>query len=174
MLHFQGSLKRLQQEAERLGLVLLTSDLGSVQDAAAQVASGRPLPTNPLEAQTIYPSTQTHSKDIDNTRDNLHPSRTAAGGMTDRVKGFAMSLAGGHGADQAVASEGHLGSKLASLPWSGSIALRSPTLGWSGATMWLFTVSAGHQPCIRFVLLAWTLVGLHVRSRLMSGSSSES
>lgn len=52
------------------------------------------------------------------------------------AKGSAQSLSG-------LGSEVDASVWPASKRWSGSIVHRSASLGWSGATMWLFTVSAG-------------------------------
>lgn len=145
MLHFQGGLKRLQEEAERLGLVLLTSNLTSVSSAAAQAAAG--LYVQPIDHHTSRLARSTSS--------------TAAATSSDAVGvgNYAGTPAG------IAASKGHLSSKdaaayadrvvdadaaartvrVANLAQSriaaASFAERQATLGWSGATMWLFTVS---------------------------------
>lgn len=121
MLHFQGGLKRLQDDAQRLSLVLLTSELTSVEDAASAAAAGLRLPG----------AAQAHSF----KSGDVHPSGSSA-----RTGGTAPDPQAAAGVGAWISR--HAGS-LGRL--ESSLVQRHATLGWSGATMWLFTVCARHR-----------------------------
>jgi len=149
--HFQGGLKRLQEEAERLGLVLLDSNLCSVEDVAAAAAAGscQPFPHTRLVRDGISSSADSlvgaigadKAADTDNLEslDARAPGVDASRSKQSGFRGFAKALVG----HQTDAVAGQRGSNLP-LGGSDSLVRRQATLGWSGATMWLFTVSGSY------------------------------
>lgn len=121
MLHFQGGIKRLQDEAQRLSMLLLTSELTSVEAAASAAAAGLRLPGAAAQAHS-FKSEDLHASAAGSS---VHTGRTASEPQASKGVGAWISR--------------HAGSldRLES-----SLVQRQATLGWSGATMWLFTVRA--------------------------------
>lgn len=115
MLHFQGGIKRLQDEAQRLSMVLLTSELTSVEAAASAAAAGLRLPGAAAQAHSF----KSGSSALTGGTASKPQASTGVGAWISRHAG----------------SLGRLES---------SLVQRQATLGWSGATMWLFTVRVRH------------------------------
>lgn len=161
-MHFQGGLKRLQEEAERLGLVLLDSNLCSVEEVAAAAAAGshQPFPHTRLVRDGISSADSLvgaagADKAVDTDNLQYLDAVRAPGVEASRIKqsgfrGFAKALVG-HQADTVAGQRGSPLSSNFALGGSDSIVRRQATLGWSGATMWLFTVG-GFYGCVHMCI----------------------
>ena len=123
VLFFRGDYQQLQQHAERLGLIILTSDLTPLPDAVAAALDG-PLPPA-ATARPAAPGATGHPGD----GKVQHISEKLGLRFLARMEGGDAEK--GKGGDQASLKAGNRNSLLR----------KASAIGWSGANMWLFRVS---------------------------------
>jgi hypothetical protein len=128
VLLFRGDYQQLQQHAERLGFVILTSDLTPLPDAVAAALEGPPPATAAAIAQN--PALPPNSIGDGLTARQHLRDKLGLHCLTRMDDGFDDDR-GGKGVDQ-----GFMARQRNSL-----MLRKASAIGWSGASMWMFRVS---------------------------------